>query len=326
MNKSMLIGAGLLCVVVAPVIAEEVNTSSAAINLPANPTPASTTSPGASNTDVSNPSTSNASTSNPPAAAPASTPASAPANGTANAPAAATSNHPESSAPTTAPAAATPPTNAPTQPPVETTPTAATTTPTETTSTVTTTPTPAPAPAPAPAETAITPTSALNCNYHIPANNAKLDTNLVLQWAQKATQQTFTLDPSTVDVELTDLKACYTDQGWQSFSDALKKSGNLDAIKQQKLNVSSLIDGQATITQNKDNQWKVIIPIQVVYQNSKEKIVQSLTINLIVSRKVSGDLGIIQIVAIPRQAMNNQPPAAAGTPSAVPAQPGKTTP
>jgi len=184
--------------------------------------------------------------------------------------------------------------------------------------------------APAAPPTTAAPANALNCNYHIPAETSKLDTGLVMQWAQKAAQQTFDFNPATIDAQLTALKACYTDQGWQSYNDALVKSGNLDAIKQQKLNVSSLLDGQSTITQIKDNQWKVSSPIQVVYQNEKEKIIQSLTINLIVSRKISGDLGIIQIVAIPRQAVNAAPPqpAAAGitkpagtatTPAATPA-------
>ncbi len=144
--------------------------------------------------------------------------------------------------------------------------------------------------------------SPLDCNYHISASNSSVDTALVMQWGQKAAQQTFTFDPSTLDAQLNVLKACYTEQGWQSFNDALKKSGNLDAIKKENLTVSSVVDGQATITATKDNQWTVVVPIQVMYQNGQEKIAQSLTINLSISRKVSGDLGIMQIVATPKQA------------------------
>lgn len=141
----------------------------------------------------------------------------------------------------------------------------------------------------------------LDCNYHISAEKSKIDPTLVMQWAQKAIQQTFTLDPEKMDAQLDKLKACYTDQGWKSYIDAFKKSGNMDAIKAQKLNMSSLVGGQATITQIKENQWKVVIPLDVVYQNAQEKISQILTINLVVSRKMSGDLGIIQVVASPRQ-------------------------
>lgn len=143
--------------------------------------------------------------------------------------------------------------------------------------------------------------SVIDCNYHIGAEKTKIDQSLVMLWAQKAIQQTFTLDPDKMDTQLETLKACFTEQGWKSYIDAFKKSGNIDAIKAHKLNVSSLIGGQVTITQVKDNQWKVVIPLDVVYQNTQEKISQTLTINLVVSRKVSGDLGIIQVVAAPRQ-------------------------
>lgn len=155
---------------------------------------------------------------------------------------------------------------------------------------------------------------AFDCSYPIPPETTKVDTTIVLQWGQKAAQQTFTFDPSAIDSQLNVLKACYTEQGWQSFNNALQKSGNLDAIRKENLTVSSVIDGQATITSAKNNQWIVIVPIQVVYQNDKEKIAQSLTINLTISRKVSGDLGVTQIVAIPRQTnTNNSTPAPAAT-------------
>lgn len=156
-------------------------------------------------------------------------------------------------------------------------------------------------------------TTTLDCNYHIPPTTSAVDTALVMQWGQKAAQQTFTFDPSMLDSQLTVLKACYTEQGWQSFNDALQKSGNLDAIKKENLTVSSVIDGQTTITSTKNNEWKVIVPIQVVYQNGKEKIAQLLSINLTISRKVSGDLGVMQIVAMPRPTNT--------TPAAVPATP-----
>ena len=41
------------------------------------------------------------------------------------------------------------------------------------------------------------------------------------------------------------------------------------------------------------------MPLQVVYQNDKEKVSQSLTIDLTVNRKINGDLGITQIIATP---------------------------
>lgn len=144
--------------------------------------------------------------------------------------------------------------------------------------------------------------SNLDCNYHIPAETKQIDSGLVSKWAEKAAQQSFAFDHMNLTNQLMALKVCYTDQGWQSFNNALQKSGNMNAIQTQKLNVSSLIDGQTTINEMKENQWKVTVPLNVVYQNDKEKLTQSLTIDLMVGRKITGDLGIMQMIAAPRQA------------------------
>ncbi|ASQ45293.1 DotI/IcmL family type IV secretion protein [Legionella clemsonensis] len=144
------------------------------------------------------------------------------------------------------------------------------------------------------------PTQPLDCNYRIPPSTTAIDQALVLRWAEKATVQSFDFDYNTMDSQLAALKACYTELGWQGFNDALQKSGNLNAIKSQQLMVSSMISGPGQITEVKENQWKISLPVQVVYQNNKEKLTQPLTVNLVVGRKVSGDLGIMQMIAVPR--------------------------
>lgn len=143
-------------------------------------------------------------------------------------------------------------------------------------------------------------TSSINCNYHIPAETAKIEPQLVLKWAEKATTQSFEFHYNTLKEQLTALKTCYTDPGWVGFNEALQKSGNLNAIQTQQLEVNSMVTAPGQIMEIKDNQWKVSLPLQVVYQNEKEKLIQPLTVNLIVGRKVSGDLGIMQMIAIPR--------------------------
>ena len=151
----------------------------------------------------------------------------------------------------------------------------------------------------APTETS-QPAAAINCDYKIAASTKTIDQSIVLTWSEKATTQAFDLDPTNLDTQMKSLENCFTEQGWTGFSTALQKSGNLDSIKSQNLTVSSQIDGQATMDEAKDNQWKLTLPLQVVYQNDKEKVTQLLTIKLTVSRKVSGDLGITQMIATPR--------------------------
>lgn len=145
---------------------------------------------------------------------------------------------------------------------------------------------------------AVTTPAVIDCNYHL-APETKVDQALLLKWSEKAVQQSFDLDHQHMTQQLTNLKLCYTDQGWKSFNDALEKSGNIDAIKSQKLTVSSMVQSAPSVEEVKDNQWKVSLPLQVVYQNDKDKLTQALTVDLIIGRKSSGDLGIMQIIASP---------------------------
>lgn len=156
----------------------------------------------------------------------------------------------------------------------------------------------------------------INCNYKIPVETKTIDQSLVLNWSEKATIQAFDFNPETVDEQLVELQHCFTEQGWSSFNTALEKSGNLDAIKSQNLHVSSVLDGQIQVKDAKDNQWKIMLPLQVVYQNDKEKVTQLLDVNVTVGRKITGELGINQMVATPRPTLTQQP---AATPTVTPA-------
>lgn len=151
-----------------------------------------------------------------------------------------------------------------------------------------------------PATTPAAQPAAINCDLKIPASTKVVDQTTVLTWSEKATAQAFDFDPTKIDEQMKNLQKCFTEQGWTGFNNALQKSGNLESIKAQKLTVSSQIDGQATMDEAKGNQWKLSLPLQVVYQNDKEKVTQLLSIKLTVGRKVNGDLGITQMIATPR--------------------------
>lgn len=157
--------------------------------------------------------------------------------------------------------------------------------------------------------TAITPgnTPVVDCKYIIPAGTSDVDQAILIQWAEKATKQSFDFKHDMIDKQLIDLKSCFTDSGWKSFNDALQKSGNITAIKAQKLNVNSAVTGASTLAKIKDNQWKVNIPVEVVYQNEKENLKQSLVVDLMVERKTTGALGIMQIVVAPQETKTATP-------------------
>lgn len=153
-----------------------------------------------------------------------------------------------------------------------------------------------------------TPTSVINCDYKIPLQVKKVEQSTVLAWAQNAVTQAFSFDPATLDVQMQKLQACFTEQGWTGFSTALQKSGNIEAIKAQKLIVTSSVNGLVLMNNVQDNQWKLTVPIIVVYQNEKEKVNQLLSVDLTVTRKPNGDLGITQMIAAPRGSVTTKRP------------------
>jgi hypothetical protein len=162
------------------------------------------------------------------------------------------------------------------------------------------------APAPEAAPQATTPAAAIppspgeiNCHYVFPTTTNTIDPSHIETWVTQAALQAFQFNPSTIDTQLLAIKPCFTEQGWQGFNDALKKSGNLDAIKSKQLVVSSQLNGKASLETTKDGQWKSTVPVQVTYQNKTQKISQSLTIDLIIYQKTDGTLGIMQLIAMP---------------------------
>ena len=142
----------------------------------------------------------------------------------------------------------------------------------------------------------------INCDLEIDPK-AKVKNETVIIWSEKAAVQTFNYTNENIDNKLQEMKNCFTDQGYSSYQDALTKSGNIEAIKSQNLNVSSIVDGTTKINKLEDNKWQLKVPLQVVYQNDKEKLTQLLFVDMLVARKPSGELGILQIIAAPRDKM-----------------------
>lgn len=141
----------------------------------------------------------------------------------------------------------------------------------------------------------------LNCNYHIPSETNEISQDIIIHWAKQAAIQSFSFSPESIQAQLESLKPCFTDKGWTGFNDALEKSGNINSIKNQNLTVSSQVEGLPSMAESKDDRWRVSVPLEVVYQNEKDKITQQLDVNVLVGRKPSGDLGIMQVIATPKQ-------------------------
>ena len=157
-----------------------------------------------------------------------------------------------------------------------------------------------PVPAPAiPTPVSVVSPELMDCDFHFPKDLKVIDPNLIETWAQKATVKAFTFESKNLDAQLSDLKHCFTDQGWKGFNDALQKSGNLEAVKQKKIIFTATSMPGTKLALIKENQWKIEVPVEVTYQNKDHKLVQNLNVTILLMRKPTNDLGIMQVVAVP---------------------------
>lgn len=155
-------------------------------------------------------------------------------------------------------------------------------------------------PPPAP-ETKPEAPQAINCQYKLAKDNNAVEQTLISTWAEHAAIQSFQFNPDQLQAEMDALKPCYTDQGWKAFNEALKTSGNLDAIRSNRLTVTSQVSGTAIVEAIKDKQWKASVPLKVTYQNQEKEVLQTLNVELLITLNKSGSLGIMQVIAVPKQ-------------------------
>ena len=137
------------------------------------------------------------------------------------------------------------------------------------------------------------------CNYKIPVDTSHIDPAVILKWAEHAVIQSFQFSPAELESQLHALKSCYTDKGWIGFNSALQKSGNLNAIQTQNLSVSSRIDGRIQLIDAQENQWKILVPIKVIYQNKQDSVTHFLSVYLTVTWRNTEGLGIMQMISMP---------------------------
>ncbi|CAM2994026.1 IcmL-like protein [Legionella steigerwaltii] len=143
----------------------------------------------------------------------------------------------------------------------------------------------------------------INCDYRISAET-QIDKTLMANWAKYAVLHSFDFDSLSLDGQLKNLRACYTKNGWLSFTNALKD--NINSIKTQNLIVSSTLDGEVQLIDVQENQWKMNVPIKVLYKNDKEEVTHFLNVYIIISWRNAFKLGIVQMVATPRSASLSQ--------------------
>jgi hypothetical protein len=112
---------------------------------------------------------------------------------------------------------------------------------------------------------------------HAPINKPNMPDEVVEQWAIQATEKAYKYNYKNVEIVLPKLKRYFTQPGWNAFEQAVKGSGNLQALNQNKFTVSAqvLADKIQLTDKGYDKElhsyaWQFVLPMIIQYQ-SKEK-------------------------------------------------------
>ncbi len=114
----------------------------------------------------------------------------------------------------------------------------------------------------------------------------------IMQWAADIVRRAYSFDFVHWRTQLAGLEPHFTEGGYHQFLAALKKSGNVDAVRSRRL-VGSAIVSPPVITSegvlNGTYTWELEVPLQVAYVSSEQTIQQSLLVTLTVRRSSTLD-------------------------------------
>lgn len=134
--------------------------------------------------------------------------------------------------------------------------------------------------------------------------NAVTETQ-VLALAKQAAVAVFNYDYKNYQLQLDGLTKFFTPEGWVAFSDALKRSNNIDEVKKDQITVSSKVMGDVKLLKQEEVKgtkiYKVEVPLTVSYKGLTQNIQQNLSIEIVivpVPPSISADgIAVTQFIA-----------------------------
>ncbi|MFU8797665.1 MAG: type IVB secretion system apparatus protein IcmL/DotI [Gammaproteobacteria bacterium] len=121
-----------------------------------------------------------------------------------------------------------------------------------------------------------------------PLSEPNMSPSALLQWANTAAIAAYTYSYVNYRSELQTASEFFTPDGWQSFLDALKSSGNLNAVIQEKLIVSAVATEAPFILQegllNGVYSWKIQFGMLISYQSASKVAQQQVTVTMLIQR------------------------------------------
>lgn len=128
----------------------------------------------------------------------------------------------------------------------------------------------------------------------------------VLDWFRIAVVESLTMSFTDHKVRLQANRRFYTDDGWESFEQALQRSAIVETVVDRKLVTSVVPTGapvilESNVLRNGRFGWRVEMPVLVSYESASTRETQKYTIVAVIVRRPEVEsprgLGISQIVA-----------------------------
>lgn len=137
-----------------------------------------------------------------------------------------------------------------------------------------------------------------------PLAEPNMTSSALLQWANTAAIAAYTYSFVNYRGELQAASEFFTPDGWQGFLDALKTTGNLDAVIQEKLIVSAVATQAPIILQegvlSGVYSWKIQFAMLVTYQSASRVAQQPVVVTMLIQRvsplSSARGIGIAQFV------------------------------
>lgn len=110
----------------------------------------------------------------------------------------------------------------------------------------------------------------------------------VEQWSSLVVRSAYSLNFLHYPQQLKKARTFFTPEGWASFEAALKGSGYIAAIKQDKLSVSTVVNGPVVMVNRYVSHgrytWVVQMPLLVLYTSASQQIKRQFYVTLTIKR------------------------------------------
>lgn len=142
-----------------------------------------------------------------------------------------------------------------------------------------------------------------NCFSRMPKGSELAKVEFVKKWSAFVNKAAFNIPLHNIEHHMESIHSCFSDDGWTEFRNAINRSGNIVLVQSRQYVGASSVEGHISVT-HEDNSsiWETKTPLLIVYSNKENRINQRLTIHLRLQEEFDGQLRIIQVVGIPREA------------------------